>query len=88
VETVPGDDLHTATAKLSLKETQPGNTPDYETFDTLYIQLTVTDKNTTEGDGTDSGREFSSKSVQYAVHIFSSDCYQHPRCERQQADIC
>jgi hypothetical protein len=54
VETVPGDDLHTATAKLSLKETQPGNTPDYETFDTLYIQLTVTDKNTTEGDGTDS----------------------------------
>jgi hypothetical protein len=54
VETVPGDDLHTATAKLSLKETQPGNTPDYETFDTLYIQLTVTDKNTTEGEGTDS----------------------------------
>ncbi|XP_971388.3 protein dachsous [Tribolium castaneum] len=53
VETVAGTTNHEASAKLTIIETQKGNTPDYELFDSLYVYLMVTDKNQAKNDGSD-----------------------------------
>lgn len=57
VETIKtDDDNNNASAELSLIEIIVGQTPDYETFDTLYVYLQVTDLNTEMNAGTDSGK--------------------------------
>lgn len=40
---------------MEIYETVEDNTPDYEKFDTLYLSLTVTDKEQEINNGTDTG---------------------------------
>ncbi|XP_044264651.1 protocadherin Fat 4-like [Tribolium madens] len=53
IETVAEATNHVVSAKLTISETQKDNTPDYELFDTLYIYLKITDKNTEKNEGFD-----------------------------------